>query len=375
MNSATSQKEAFALAGLLSQLGTGNAWNLSKPDMRSLIAGGSIAFTDAKKIASGRATNTEEKRISLPFVEGVEGFSDITTRGSEDLSDVTTRGAEGFSNITTREGKEFNEQYARAREAEIIEPIKKGSISNATLWSSAPPDRDFCRMQKSILEQNQQVKVPQDNHAEIIGGVTYKIFVGQLSGASLAFLRWRRLISPCKAETTNCPVLSPESLSSSTASAISCGTRTSNLFDFAFTDFVAITWFPIAWCPTMIHFFFFNDSVDLSDTIYLLCVRHLIHFQGVETAKPGSVDALAGPLTTTVNYSNEAAMKNHTTPLAGRGSLTPNKFTWRFLAISRSDRNAKPCRMSVEAHTEREARRVLAPHFILSFSSRLPVKG
>lgn len=68
-------------------------------------------------------------------------------------------------------------------------------------------------------------------------------------------------------------------------------------------------------------------------------------------------------------------MKNHTTPLTGRDSLTQNKFTWRFLAISRTARNAKPCRMSVEAHTEREARQVLAPHFILSLAARLPVQG
>ncbi|UAN54439.1 host cell division inhibitor Icd-like protein [Serratia sp. JSRIV002] len=68
-------------------------------------------------------------------------------------------------------------------------------------------------------------------------------------------------------------------------------------------------------------------------------------------------------------------MSDHTTPLTGRNSLTLNKFTWRFLAISRSDRKAKPCRMSVEAHTEREARQVLAPHFILSLASRLPVQG
>ncbi|HEM7577724.1 TPA: host cell division inhibitor Icd-like protein [Serratia marcescens] len=51
------------------------------------------------------------------------------------------------------------------------------------------------------------------------------------------------------------------------------------------------------------------------------------------------------------------------------------KFTWRFLALSRSDRKAKPCRVSVEAATEREARRVLAPHFILSLSARLPLQG
>lgn len=68
------------------------------------------------------------------------------------------------------------------------------------------------------------------------------------------------------------------------------------------------------------------------------------------------------------------AVKQHTTPQTGRDSLTPN-FIWRFLALSRTDRAAKPCRMSVEAKTEREARCVLAPYFILSFAARLPVQG
>lgn len=52
---------------------------------------------------------------------------------------------------------------------------------------------------------------------------------------------------------------------------------------------------------------------------------------------------------------------------------THPKFTWRFLALNRHDKKAKPCRLSVEAETEREARRILAPHFILSFAARLPL--
>ncbi|EOY8656018.1 host cell division inhibitor Icd-like protein [Enterobacter hormaechei] len=50
------------------------------------------------------------------------------------------------------------------------------------------------------------------------------------------------------------------------------------------------------------------------------------------------------------------------------------KFTLRFLALNRHDRKAKPCRLSVEAATEREARRILAPHFILSLAARLPAQ-
>ncbi len=52
---------------------------------------------------------------------------------------------------------------------------------------------------------------------------------------------------------------------------------------------------------------------------------------------------------------------------------SPTKCTWRFLALSRTDLKAKPCRLSVEAYTEHEARKVLASHFFLSFSARLPL--
>lgn len=53
---------------------------------------------------------------------------------------------------------------------------------------------------------------------------------------------------------------------------------------------------------------------------------------------------------------------------------THPKFTWRFLALNRHDKKATPCRLSVEASTEREARKILAPHFILSLAARLPVQ-
>ncbi|EBY4403032.1 host cell division inhibitor Icd-like protein [Salmonella enterica subsp. enterica] len=68
-------------------------------------------------------------------------------------------------------------------------------------------------------------------------------------------------------------------------------------------------------------------------------------------------------------------MSNRTTHPQGRDSYTLKKFTWRFLAINRHDKKAKPCRLSVEAKTEREARSILAPHFILSLAARLPVVG
>ncbi|AYN29007.1 host cell division inhibitor Icd-like protein [Buttiauxella sp. 3AFRM03] len=92
-------------------------------------------------------------------------------------------------------------------------------------------------------------------------------------------------------------------------------------------------------------------------------------------AKPGSASTLTGLLTTTDRTCIEVAMSNRTTPHMGRASLSPNKFTWRFLAINRHDKKAKPCCLTVEAETEREARSILAPHFILSLAARLPVLG
>lgn len=52
----------------------------------------------------------------------------------------------------------------------------------------------------------------------------------------------------------------------------------------------------------------------------------------------------------------------------------PSKFQYRFLAINRAERQAKPCRLTIEATSEREARKVLAPHYILSLAAVLPVQ-
>lgn len=116
--------------------------------------------------------------------------------------------------------------------------------------------------------------------------------------------------------------------------------------------------------------------VDIVNSYALVCtgVDNVLHCMTFSKAKPRSARTLTGLLTTNDRMSIEAAMNNHITPLNGRNSLTLNKFTWRFLALNRHDKKAKPCRLSVEATTEHEARRILAPHFILSFAARLPVQ-
>ncbi|WP_423241516.1 host cell division inhibitor Icd-like protein [Pantoea agglomerans] len=87
--------------------------------------------------------------------------------------------------------------------------------------------------------------------------------------------------------------------------------------------------------------------------------------QPLKSTKPSGALTLAGPLTKPLTGVTTMAEQQHT--------QTHTKFTWRFLAIDRADMAAKPCRLSVEAATEKDARRVLAPHFILSLAARLPV--
>jgi hypothetical protein len=56
-----------------------------------------------------------------------------------------------------------------------------------------------------------------------------------------------------------------------------------------------------------------------------------------------------------------------------QSTQTRPKYHFRFLAIDRVNQAAIPCRLSVEACTEQEARRILSPHFILSLAARLPL--
>ena len=112
---------------------------------------------------------------------------------------------------------------------------------------------------------------------------------------------------------------------------------------------------------------YYNGNTDGN---YQLAV---IQYRSVKTAKPEGALTPIGLLTTTDSNSIEVAMSNRTTHPQGRDSYTLKKFTWCFLAINHHDKKAKPCRLSVGAETEREARRILAPHFILSLSARLHV--
>lgn len=51
------------------------------------------------------------------------------------------------------------------------------------------------------------------------------------------------------------------------------------------------------------------------------------------------------------------------------------KYQYRFMALDRADHQAKPCRLSIESTSEHEARKALAPRYILSLAAVLPVTG
>ncbi|EKS1020681.1 host cell division inhibitor Icd-like protein [Escherichia coli] len=207
-----------------------------------------------------------------------------------------------------------------------------------------------------------------DYYAVITSGWQCDQCAGLLVGysCSLALRRWRRLISPSNAAVTNCPVLSPSSLTLSIASTIWSGTRASILFDFAFTDFVAISDFRLVWCPTMITIKKVNAMLDVSHTIKIICVRHLI-FISNETTKPGSARTLTGLLTTNDSRSIEVAMRNHTTHPQGRDPHNLNKYIWRFIALS----TAQPRVITIEATSEQEARQQSPDGCVMVFAARI----
>lgn len=71
--------------------------------------------------------------------------------------------------------------------------------------------------------------------------------------------------------------------------------------------------------------------------------------------RPGVLGTTTEASNHNVSWSNIMACSHDTQ------TRPEKKYRWRFLALKRSDLGAKPCRLSVNVSTEREARRILAP--------------
>lgn len=94
-------------------------------------------------------------------------------------------------------------------------------------------------------------------------------------GSSLAFFRWRRLISPCMAELMNCPVLSPGFFTSSIPSMISCAIRAVTDCDFAFFEPVAMPTFSKGECKTLYTKVYFLEVLTCKTPI-AYCVSYTL---------------------------------------------------------------------------------------------------
>lgn len=340
---ATVQSKGFLLAGLLTNV---NPQNLIKPNvangcllsivMVNGLAKLSLNLTKPDIHARGMTTNDDilnqeiitSKKLTVgnkfPLLAGGMNWIATVVNRSTSTFATNTRALEDLLGVVTRED-------------EFLESIKKGS-HKATLWDVASLDHS--------------------------------------SGVSAFDLRrWRRFISPRMAVTINCASLSPSSLTNSTSVSTSRGTLAVFCRDLLLVVPVAISVTPrIRWeslCTKKVGCKHLRWE-SLWCSVYSVGASHP---QSLKATKPGSASTLTGLLTTSVIDSNEVAMSDHNTHPQGRDSYTLKKFTWRFLAINRHDKKAKPCCLSVEAETEREARSILAPHFILSLAARLPVVG
>ncbi|EFI7037230.1 host cell division inhibitor Icd-like protein, partial [Escherichia coli] len=183
---------------------------------------------------------------------------------------------------------------------------------------------------------------------------------------SLAFRRWRRLISPRMAALINCPVLSPSSFTFSMPSIISWAIRAVTDCDFAFFGPVAMSNSLCFWCKTIYTKKKYFEGLTCK-TLLLYIVSYTLVMQGTETTKPGSALTLTGLLTTNDSRSIEVAMLNHITHPQGRDSHNLNKYIWRFIALS----TAQPRVITIEATSEQEARQQSPAGCVMVFAARI----
>lgn len=339
---ATVQNKGFPLAGLLANVNPQNlikpnvangcllsivmvnglaklSLNLTKPDIHTWEMTTNDDILNQEKITSKKLTVGNK----FPLLAGGMNWIATVVNRSTSTFATNTRALEDLLGVVTREG-------------EYSESIKKGS-HKATLWDVASLDHS--------------------------------------SGVSAFDLRRCLRFASLRIDVAMyLPTVSPSSLVASINSMISFGTREATCVDLLLVLPVATT---DLLCNRWLAVYRKKQQIKSLKCLALLfkVVSTLIDLRHKETAKPAGATNTNGLLTTTDSNSIEVAMSNRTTHPQGRDSYTLKKFTWRFLAINRHDKKAKPCRLSVEAETEREARSILAPHFILSLAARLPVVG
>ncbi|EBS1237152.1 host cell division inhibitor Icd-like protein [Salmonella enterica subsp. enterica serovar Senftenberg] len=181
----------------------------------------------------------------------------------------------------------------------------------------------------------------------------------QLSDSDLAFLRWRRLISPFTAVTMNCAFVSPSSRLLSKSATTSCGKRALSCCDLLLVEPVAIPESPCARCDSVYAKKIIVKGLKCDSLACSFKNKGAIH---LVSAKPGSASTLTGPLTKPLVEVTVMAELQHT--------QTRPKYQYRFLALSAIGRNV----IHITATTEREAREQSPAGCVMVFAGRLPVQ-
>lgn len=212
--------------------------------------------------------------------------------------------------------------------------------------------------------QNLQVtKRHPQNRPEIIGSV-HSITGSnpvQPFGSSLASLRWRRLISPRKAATINCPVLSPSSFTFSISSITSWGTREAICVDLLLLRPVAMT------IPRCIRWLaLYTKKIGKKGLRWLAPLGKVVSTLVVLKLK----NSEARQCGNTNRASNHKPLSEVTIMAELQHTQTQPKFTWRFLALSSIGCNV----VHIPANTEREAREQSPAGCVMVFAGRLPVQ-
>ena len=107
-------------------------------------------------------------------------------------------------------------------------------------------------------------------------------------------------------------------------------------------------------------------SIDMCAHMILICA-HSLSFVTQIKQRPAVLATHAGRLTTNDSRSIEAAMRNYTRHPQGRDSYNPNKYIWRFIALS----TAQPRVITIEATSEQEARQQSPDGCVMVFAARI----
>lgn len=169
---------------------------------------------------------------------------------------------------------------------------------------ATPKDRQWLRTKPGQNSRYQAGGLEKIRRPQIESGECRQLAtVGKVQKCTLAyscsfgFRRWRRLISPLAAVIRKPAVLSPSSLTCSIRAKSSSGSLTDTCSDLLFFLPVAITESPVFWWCSVCTKKNQIQILTWCSPFHILVVFTLFCSE-VKTAKPGSVGALTGLLTT-----------------------------------------------------------------------------